>query len=128
MLDINLFRNSPEIIKKSQKQRGLDVSDVDKVIKLDSDWRKLKEETDNLRARRNKISLEINESRKKGDDISSFLDEVKDLPQLIQSKEQLISSLKKERDGLLMSIPNLLDKSVPIGDVTKNKVIAKFGE
>ena len=55
MLDINLIREKPEIIKKSQKDRGLDEKIVEDFLKLDKSWRELKEEVDKLRERRNKI-------------------------------------------------------------------------
>ena len=77
MLDINLIRENPNIVKESQKKRGFIQDEVEKLLDLDKNWRKLKEEVDNLRSRRNKISQEINETRKKGNDIGSLLKEVK---------------------------------------------------
>src|SRR3989344_4554846 len=128
MLDINLIRENPNIVKESQKKRGFIQDEVEKLLDLDKNWRKLKEEVDNLRSRRNKISQEINETRKKGNDIGSLLKEVKNLPTLIQNKEALMNQIKDERANLLKSIPNLVDKSVPVGDATKNKVLKTFGK
>ena len=59
MLDIKLIREKPEAVKESQKKRGFPIDDVDKVLHLDKQWRELKENVDNLRFKRNKISQEI---------------------------------------------------------------------
>ena len=128
MLDIRLFRESPEIIKASQKKRGLSTESIDKIIELDRKWRNLKEEVDKLRSRRNKISLEINTAKKQNKDINHLLKEAKEIPQLLQEKEKLMDSLNQERDNILKEIPNLVDKSVPVGDASKNKVIEEWGE
>lgn len=68
MLDIKLLRENPKIVKDSQKKRAMSEDDVDRVLDFDSKWRKLKNEVDNLRAERNKISQEINQAKKSGDE------------------------------------------------------------
>ena len=64
MLDIKLIRENKELVKDSQKRRGMNERDVDKVFDLDKKWRDLKEEVDSLRAKRNKISIQISEAKK----------------------------------------------------------------
>jgi seryl-tRNA synthetase len=128
MIDIKLIRENPEIVKESQKKRGFPVENVDKVAELDKKWRQLKEEVDNLRAKRNKVSQEINAARKAGKKIESLLAEAKEIPKQLEEKEKLMDSLKEQRDNLTREIPNIVDKSVPVGDVTRNKIIATFGK
>ncbi len=128
MLDIKLFRDNPDIIKDNQKKRNFPVEDIDKIIDLDKRWRLLKEEVDKLRQRRNNISQEINNLKKQNKDISGLLKEVKELPRILEEKEKLMDSLNKERDNILKEIPNLIDKSVPIGDSSKNKIIETYGK
>ncbi|MDO8508622.1 MAG: serine--tRNA ligase [Nanoarchaeota archaeon] len=128
MIDIKLIRENPEIIKKSQKNRGLDEKSVEKIIEKDKEWRELKEEVDTLRSKRNKISEEINKAKKEGKKIEDILKEAKKIPLLLEEKEKLMSKLKEERDSLLKEIPNILDKSVPIGDASKNKVLKISGK
>ena len=128
MLDINFIRENPEVVKESQKKRGMNSQDVETLLDLDKDWRQLKEETDNLRSRRNKISQEINDARKQGKDINLLLQEAKDLPSKIQEKENISTRLKEKRYSILKNIPNLVNKDVPLGDSSKNKIIEEWGK
>jgi seryl-tRNA synthetase len=128
MLDIRLFRENPEIIKHSQKNRGFPVEDVEKVINYDKEWRELKEEVDNLRAKRNKISEEINKIKKAGKNAEHLIKEAKEIPELLSHKEAKMNHLKEQRDLLLREIPNIPDKSVPVGDASKNKVLKIYGK
>lgn len=128
MLDIRLLREKPEIVKESQKRRGLPIEDIDKVFESDKEWRKLKEEVDSLRNKRNTISIKISEAKKAGKKADALLKDAKDIPNLLEEKEKKMNALKNERDILLKEIPNIVDKSVPLGDASKNKVIKEFGK
>ena len=63
MLDINLIRENAELVKQSQKKRGLDAKDVDIILDLDKKWRELKQKSDNLRSERNILSNQINQAK-----------------------------------------------------------------
>ena len=128
MIDINLIRENPKVVKDSLVKRGLDEKEIDRLSRLDSEWRETKQEADNLRAERNKISERINEAKKKGDDIFAILKRAKEIPAKIEEKEKHLEKLEKERIFILENIPNLVDKSVPVGDASKNKVLEKFGK
>jgi len=128
MIDIKLIRESPEIVKKSQKNRGMSVEEVDKVAKLDKEWRALKEEVDHLRAKRNKISQEINEAKKTGKNTEHMIKEAREIPEKLEQKEKKMTELKEQRDILLKEIPNIVDKSVPVGDASRNKVVKEYGK
>ncbi|MBI5872397.1 serine--tRNA ligase, partial [archaeon] len=128
MLDINIFRTNPGIIKESQEKRGFPENDVDGVIELDKSWKQLKTEIDILRSKRNKISEDINKAKKEGRDIKGLLKEAQEIPKKLEEKEHLMNEKKKARDSLVMNIPNIIDKSVPVGDASKNKVLRKHGK
>jgi len=128
MLDIKLIRENPDLIKKSQKKKGFPEEDVDKVFSLDKQWRELKDEVDKLRNKRNIISKEINEAKKEGKNAKELLEEARKIPSLLAKKEKSMDELKEKRDSLLKEMPNLVDKSVPVGDATHNKVIKNFGK
>lgn len=128
MLDIKLIREHPEIIKESQKKRNLPIENIGKILDLDKEWRELKEEVDNLRNKRNKISEEINKAKKEGKKIDHIIKEAKEIPKLLEQKEKSMNELKEQRDSILKEIPNLVDKSVPIGDASKNKVLKVYGK
>lgn len=123
MLDINLIRKKPEIIKESQKKRGYSTEEIDNLLKFDKEWRTLKEEVDELRSKRNKISEQINLYKKQGKNIDQLIKEAKEIPKKLEDKEKLLSQKKESKDKILKEIPNIIDKSVPVGDASKNKVI-----
>ncbi len=128
MIDIRLIRENPELIKESQKKRGFQTTEVDQILEFDKKWRELKEEVDTLRSKRNKLSENINKNKKEGKKIDHLLKEAKEIPQLLEDKEKLMFELKDQRDLVLKNIPNIVDKSVPVGDASKNKVIKVFGK
>jgi seryl-tRNA synthetase len=122
------FRDKPDVIKKSQKDRGFPIEDVDKVIELDKAWRVLKVEGDSLRADRNKISKEINDLKKAGKDASELLKKAKKIPEMLAESEKQMKDVEEKRNALWKEIPNIADKSIPIGDASKNKVLQEYGK
>ncbi len=127
MLDVKLIRENPDLIKENQKKRGYDEKEIDIFLKLDEKWRKLKQQIDFLRSKRNKISREINEAKKQKKDISLLIKKAKIIPKEIEKKEKECEKINNQRLEVLKSIPNLIDESVPIGDESKKKVIKKYG-
>ncbi len=128
MLDIKLIRENPEKVRESQKKRGMDEKEVDRLLELDKKWREVKQETDELRAERNKISEKINEAKKQGKKADELIKRAREIPEKLKEKEEELRVLDEKRQFILENIPNLVDKSVPIGDASKNKVIEKFGK
>ena len=128
MLDINLIRENPNLIKENQKKRGLEEKKVDALLKIDREWRKLKQKADSLRAKRNSISKKINEAKKQNKKIDNLLKEAKKIPKQLEEIEKIIKEKQDARDLILKEIPNIVDKSVPIGNAEKNKVLKTFGK
>lgn len=130
MIDINLIRNSTDNVKENIKKRSADYPPmIDEVLKLDEDWRKKKQELDDLRSHRNTISQAINEAKKAGKDTAELTKEAQELPNKVRDVEIKADDLKEKIRQLLLTIPNLIDDSVPVGkDETENKVIKEFGE
>ena len=127
MLDITLLRENPEEVKKSLKKRLIPESIVDNFLEIDKKWRELKREVDNLRARRNKISQEINLAKKSGDGVEKLIKEAKQIPVKLKEKEEQLEKIEEKRLELWKNIPNIINEDVPAGDETKNKVIKKYG-
>lgn len=128
MIDIKVIRENPKIVKESQKKRGLDEKDVDLILELDEKWRSLKQEADNLRAERNRISQDINEAKKKGQKTDALIKKAKELPEEISKKEAELAKTEEKKNSILENIPNIVDKSVPVGGEEKNKVIEVIGK
>lgn len=128
MLDIRFIREHPEKVRENQKKRGLDPKEVDLILELDEKWRKLKQESDDLRSERNKISEKINEAKKEGKKVEEVINKARAIPEKIKKLEEEMLGVDEKRKGILEKLPNMLDKSVPIGDASKNKVIEKVGK
>lgn len=123
MLDINLIRENSDLVKTSLKKRGIDSDKVDTFLNIDAKWKTLKRDLDDLKAERNRTSNLINDFKKQGKNISDLIKKSKELPKKIKDNEQKFSELETAREYILEDFPNIVDKSVPIGDASKNKVI-----
>ncbi|MGD9276684.1 MAG: serine--tRNA ligase [Candidatus Pacearchaeota archaeon] len=131
MIDIKLIRENPELVKKNINKKFQDekLPLVDKVKKLDEDWKKLKYEEDNLRGRRNKISKKINELKKNGKSADKELKEAKEIPGKISKLEDKRRKMEEEIKEVMYKIPNIIHESVPIGkDDSENVEKRKIGE
>lgn len=128
MLDIRFIKENVGLVKDNIKKKFQNnkLVLVDKAIKLYDEWRSLKTEVDNLRGRRNKVSEEINQLKKQNKDISKVLKEIKEIPEKIKSIEAEADLLYSELIKILMTIPNIMHKSVPIGENDTKNVASKF--
>jgi seryl-tRNA synthetase len=128
MLDIKFIRENPEAVKKGVKDRGYDI-DIDALLKYDKEYRRNLQELEKLNHKRNTVSKEINKLKKDGKDISKKVEEVKKIPIDIEKVEKTVNELRAKINGIMMVIPNLADKSVPIGkEPDGNKVIREWGK
>jgi len=131
MIDIKLIRENPELVKENIKKKFQDekLVLVDKVKKLDEEWRKLKYQEDNLRSERNKISEKINQLKKEKKDAANELKTAKEIPGKIEKLEAKRKQLEEEIRVMLLVIPNMIHSSVPIGkDASQNVEVVKIGE
>lgn len=131
MLDINLIREKPEIVRKNLKRRREPekLRLLDRVIKADQKWRELVQKVNQLRHRRNKISEEIGKAIREGKDASSLKKEAAELPDRINELEEKMARHREILDKGLLRLPNLLHESVPYGeDDSDNVVIYDWGE
>ncbi len=130
MLDIYYVRENFELIKKNLKKRKdpTIIILLDEVLENDKKWRKAKAKVDELRSRRNKISFEISDAKKKGKDVKKIVKEAKEIPIEIEKKEKTMNKLKAAIRNNLLKIPNLLADDVPYGkDENDNKVVKTVG-
>ncbi len=127
MIDIKLIREQPKLVKKSCKDRGYDV-DIGNLLRLDEKFRKLKQKSDKLRGKRNIIAQEINKLQKAGKDIKAKVKQAKKIPEDINKAEEEIKSLTGQMNDILLLIPNIMHKDVPVGDESKNKKVKEWGK
>jgi len=133
MLDLKFVRENPEIVKQNMKNKfqsnklGL----VDDVIALDLERRTTQQEADNLRAERNKLSKQIG-----GLMVQGKKEEAEELKRQVSTNSERLAELENKENVLseqvkkiMMSIPNIIDPSVPIGkDDSENVELARYGE
>jgi seryl-tRNA synthetase len=104
------------------------IQDLDKLIKLDEEWRKALAETDRLRRQRNEITRKIAEERKRGKDVSALLKQAQTIPNQIRTLEEQVDKYREEADRILLNLPNLVHETVPIGkDENDNVQVKQWG-
>jgi len=128
MLEMKAFRESPEKIFEDLKKRNLPKNIASDVIQLDKEWRNLIEKGNQLRAKRNAISKNIGELKKKGKDFSEVLKDMAKLKNELNLNEKETEDALKLRNSKRMIVPNLLENEVPIGkDEDGNLEISLYG-
>ena len=133
MIDIKFLRENPEVVKENIKKKFQDkkLPLVDEVIELDAESRKAKQEADDLRASRNKISKEIGALMGQGkkEEAEAKKAEVAANSKRLEELEQKEAELEEKIKKIMMTIPNIIDPTVPIGkDDSENVEIKKYGE
>jgi len=128
MLDPKIIRDEPEIIRKMLKNRAVDFN-FDKMLELDKIRRNLIKETDELRKKRNQMSIAIGKAKKSNEDTSSLLTDMEEISKELSNHEQLQKTVESEYTNLAFSIPNIIHESVPIGDdESANVELRKWGK
>ena len=133
MIDIEIIRKTPELVKENIKKKFQDkkLPLVDEILSLDEKVRKLKIEGDTLRQQRNTISSEIGTLMREGkkdvaEENKKKVVEINNKLIYIEKEEEELS-IKLKDD--MMKIPNIIDPSVPIGkDDSENVEVQKFGD
>ena len=133
MIDINLIRTNKELVKENIRKKFQDekLPLVDEVEELDKKNRALKQEADSLRASRNSLSEKIGKlmREKKIEEANAIKTTVKKNNERIAEIEKEESVLDKKIKKIMMTIPNIIDTSVPIGkDDSENVEVERFGE
>lgn len=116
MINVDLIRQNPKVVKDAINKKGGDVSVVDEFLATDKNWRELKVKTDKLRSEQKAFGLNQREKGAKA-------------KKEIQINEKKISAINLKRDALLEQIPNLPAADVPLGkDDSENVVLREVGK
>jgi len=128
MLDMKMVRENPESIRKMLTDRNVEF-DFDSLLELDKKRRELIISTDNLRKRKNEMSVKISDAKKANKNASSQIQEMQTTSQELTKLEENQYKTEDDYQKLAFSIPNLVHESVPIGpDDSANQEIYKWGE
>ena len=124
MIDINILRENPELVKKSAENKNAKV-DIDKALELDENRRKLIVEVENLKAIRNRVTQEIADAKKNKEDAQSKIDEMRGVSGKIKELDSQLAEVESDFNSILLQIPNIHDESVPVGKTEKENVITQ---
>ena len=133
MLDIKFLRNNPDIVKQNIKNKFQDekLPLVDEVIELDKRNREIKQEVEGLRADKNKASKQIGAmmGQKKFEEAEALKQKLGEYAGRIDSLSEEEKEVEEKIKKIMMTIPNIIDPSVPIGkDDSENVELERFGE
>ncbi|HUS16021.1 MAG TPA: serine--tRNA ligase, partial [Chloroflexia bacterium] len=127
MLDLKLIRETPDLLRDSQRRRGEDVTVVDRVLDLDARNRALKTDAEALRAERKRVSMEIAKLRDAAERETKVV-AMREVGDRITALEQEIDGTEEQLRALLLSIPNIPHESVHEGqDDSENMVVRTCG-
>jgi len=128
MLDINLFREQPDLIRAALRKRQMQTSPVDQVIELDELRRTRIQEVEDLRAERNLVSKEIGKM-KDASERQAKIQKMRQVGERIDQLDAELAQIEAQLDELINQIPNIPDERVPLGvDESDNVVIKTVGE
>lgn len=109
---LEALRNDPELVRRNLAARRMDAALVDKFLELDSKWKNLKKEIDELRHEHNVLSKEA--SKVPPQERKAYIEKAKEIIERLNALEGQLKELEIERERLLFSFPNLIHESVPI--------------
>ncbi len=127
MLDPKLIKENPQLIQDMLKARNVEF-DLDSLIDSEQKRRDDIIKTDELRKKKNQVGQEISQKKKAGEDTSNILKEMKKVSEMLAQLEQRQIENEQKYRQLAFTIPNIIDKSVPIGkDESANAEVRKWG-
>ncbi|WP_291492785.1 serine--tRNA ligase [Desulfurella sp.] len=129
MLDVSILRQNPKLIEDALKKRGNTSIDLNRLIELDEQIRKIKSEIDSLLHTRKVISKEIGTIKAKKGDSRELEAKVKSIAAEVENLEESLSKKNDEFFSMWLLVPNLVDEAVVIGkDESENVEIRRVGE
>jgi seryl-tRNA synthetase len=126
MLDINLIRSNPELIKQGIQKKRMKM-DLDELLELDGDLRKLRSEVENLRSERNRLSKDIPKAQ--GSEREELVSQVKGVKENLAVLEPNLRTKEDNFERLMLCVPNPPLPEVPDGESDDDNVeIRRFKE
>ena len=125
MISIELIRSDPDRVREAMARRGEDVP-IDSILELDARRRNTIVEADELRARRNEVSSQLGRVKERPPEL---IEEMRGVGSRIKALEGTLRGLEEEIRGLVMTMPNLPQDDVPVGeDESANVEVSRHGE
>jgi seryl-tRNA synthetase len=127
MLDINKIRSNPEEVRQALKKRNVDV-DFTQLLQWDQKRRSIIAESEELKARKNKVSSEIPVLKKSGQDVSGLMAEMKEISDTVKGMEEDLRNVEASINDFLARLPNIPADDVIPGGKENNQVVKSFGK
>ncbi len=128
MLDINLIRDNPDIVREALRKRQADPEPVDQVLKLDEERRILIQQVESLKAERNTVSKEISQMKDQAAR-QEKINQMRAVGEQIDALDQNLRAVEEQLGALMSEMPNIPDPDVPLGvDESENVIIKTVGQ
>lgn len=127
MLDLKFIRSNPELVKTAAENKN-EKGKIEVLLELDEKKRKLQYDFDQLRAEQKKVSSEIPKLKKAKQDTTAIMADMKKIAGRIKDLSTELSEISKELDSLLLTIPNIPHKDVPVGSEENNRIEREWGK
>ena len=128
MLDINLIREQPEVVRKSLADRQDNPAPVDQILELDRQRRETIQETESLKAQRNAASKEIGKAKDPAER-QAKIEAMRSVGDRISQLDEALRKIEEQLNMILAAIPNVPDARTPYGkDESENVVLRGVGE
>lgn len=128
MLDIRWIRSNTDEVKAYLANRNNDF-DIEPLLALDEEKRKLLSETEELKAKRNEGSRKVGMAKSKGEDAAELMEEMRVIGDRVRDIDSTLAEIEEKMNNMLLSIPNRPHESVPVGkDENDNPVVRRWGE
>jgi seryl-tRNA synthetase len=120
MIDIQLVRDEPELVREKSKEKQVDI-DVEKILSLDTEFREVLRQVESLRAQRNEISAQM----KDGKPSPELIEQGKQIKPKLSELEERMDATEAELMSLLRVVPNIAMDHVPVGETEEQNVVTK---
>jgi seryl-tRNA synthetase len=129
MLELRFIRENTELVKEKMVYRNMDSGRIDRFVELDRERRRLLSEVEGLRNRRKTVSQKIAQRRKRQEDASEMMADMRQVGSRIKELDGSLAQVDEELQGIVMEIPNLCQDSVPRGaDDSENRELRTWGK
>lgn len=123
MIDIQILRDNPDLIKQKSAEKRVDV-DIDRILKVDIQYRDLLSQVESMRQKRNEISAQM----KNGKPDVELIEQGKLLKVELSDREELLEKSKNELNSLMYQVPNPHFDDVPVGEEDEGVEVSRFGD
>ena len=128
MLDINIIREQPDLVRQALLDRQMDPSPIDQILDLDNQRRGIIQEVENLKAERNSVSKEIGRSKDPAER-QGKIEAMRQVGERIEALDTTLRGVEEKLHAIVAGIPNLPDERTPLGkDESENVVLRTVGE